>query len=286
MGTGVDREARGASDVVPPVVSRRPRLVISDVDGTLVNSEKVLTDAARGAVRDLERAGIRFALTSARPPGGLRSVATELEVTMPMGAFNGGLIVDKNFEELENFAIDDDVASGVVALFEAAGVSAWVFYPDRWLVRDAEGPHVAHESHSTEVTPLVVGSFANLEPGVSKIVGVSDEDSRTTSALVQVAARFRGRVNASRSQPYYVDVTHHAASKGRVVEYLANYLGCERDEIVVIGDMANDVAMFHEAGVSIAMGNATPEVQSEANFVTSRNDDEGFARAMYEFVLN
>src|SRR5581483_3488767 len=88
-----------------------------------------------------------------------------------------------------------------------------------------------------------------------------------------------------RSQPYYLDVTHPDANKGAVVRTLARHLALAREEIATIGDMPNDVLMFGVGGTSIAMGNASPEVQRTARHVTTSNRDEGFANAVDRFIL-
>ncbi|HUH62795.1 MAG TPA: HAD hydrolase family protein, partial [Terracidiphilus sp.] len=91
--------------------------------------------------------------------------------------------------------------------------------------------------------------------------------------------------SATRSQPYYLDITHPDANKGHVVTALAEALSISAAQVATIGDMPNDVLMFQKSGLSIAMGNASAEVQRQAQFVTSSNEEEGFANAMETFVL-
>jgi hypothetical protein len=97
--------------------------------------------------------------------------------------------------------------------------------------------------------------------------------------------RFGEHVSASRSQPYYLDVTHPDANKGAVARFLADRFDIPAEAIATIGDMPNDVLMFAHAGLSIAMGNAGREVQRAARRVTASNQHEGFAEAMDRFVL-
>ena len=92
-------------------------------------------------------------------------------------------------------------------------------------------------------------------------------------------------MSAARSQPYYLDVTNPNANKGAVVDYLSRNLGVPAGEIATIGDMPNDVLMFKPSGFSIAMGNASAEVQGEADAVTDSYEDEGFAKAVERFLL-
>ena len=99
-------------------------------------------------------------------------------------------------------------------------------------------------------------------------------------------ATLGARASAARSQPYYLDVTHLDANKGTVVTTLSKFLSIPLAEIATIGDMPNDVLMFRKSGLSIAMGNAGPEVKRQAHLVTNSYNDEGFAKAMERFILN
>jgi len=92
-------------------------------------------------------------------------------------------------------------------------------------------------------------------------------------------------VTAARSQPYYLDVTHPDANKGAVARYLSAKYGIPPEAMATIGDMPNDVLMFAHSGLSIAMGNASPEVQRAARRTTASNEDEGFASAVDRFIL-
>src|SRR6185437_8402945 len=93
------------------------------------------------------------------------------------------------------------------------------------------------------------------------------------------------RGSGARSQPYYLDVTSPLANKGGVVTMLARLTKIQPDEIATIGDMPNDVLMFKKSGLSIAMGNSSDEVKSQATEVTDSNRDEGFAKAVRKFIL-
>ena len=98
--------------------------------------------------------------------------------------------------------------------------------------------------------------------------------------------RFGAAVSASRSQTYYLDVTHPDANKGNVVAWLSTFLDIPLEHIATIGDGPNDILMFSRSGLSIAMGNASPEVKAEAMAVTSSNDEDGFARAVETHILS
>jgi len=131
----------------------------------------------------------------------------------------------------------------------------------------------------------VVDSYDGLETEVAKLVGVSDDHDAVHAGATGVHERFGDQVSASPSQPYYVDVTHPDANKGVVAQYLAARYDLSSGEIATIGDGPNDVLMFAHSGLSIAMGNASPEVQRAAGRVTKSNEEDGFAFAVESFVL-
>ena len=133
--------------------------------------------------------------------------------------------------------------------------------------------------------PKVVPTFDGLYDRVAKIVGISQNYETVARCEKDVQDRFATNVSAARSQPFYLDVTHPTANKGEVVMLASEFSGIPPEEIATIGDMANDVTMFKKSGMSIAMGNAGPEVQRVATYVTDSNEQEGFAKAVDDFVL-
>jgi hydroxymethylpyrimidine pyrophosphatase-like HAD family hydrolase len=120
---------------------------------------------------------------------------------------------------------------------------------------------------------------------VVKLVGVSDDHDAVQRAVQAADEQFGHQVTAAASQPYYLDVTHPKANKGSVASYLAVRYELAPEQIATIGDMPNDVLMFAHSGLSIAMGNADPEVKRAAHQVTASNEEEGFAQAVNRFVL-
>ena len=258
------------------------RLVLSDVDGTLINSNKELTDETIRAVRALEERGILFTLTSARPPRGFAMFLEPLDLTAPLGAFNGGLFVNRDMSPIHELAVDESLVGPIIAALSASELSVWVYQGTDWYVLDLEGPHVAHESDVVQFRPTQIASFRDLRRDVVKIVGVSDDPK----AIAKGQSALGGfDISATTSQTYYLDVTNPLANKGSVVEFLAAHFSIERDSIATIGDAGNDVAMFERSGLSIAMGNASSDVKAKALMETKSHDDNGFAYAVEHLIL-
>lgn len=260
-------------------------LVIADVDGTLVTKEKILTPRAIASVKRLREAGIAFTITSGRPPLGMKMLIEPLGLTEPIAAFNGGVFVHPDFSVMAQSFLNRDIAVRVMEAIERHGLDCWVYTDRDWLVHKADAPHVAREQWTVKFPPQVVPDFSGHLDRVAKIVGVSDDLDAVARCETDVQRDCGSTVSAARSQPYYLDVTHPDANKGHVVTFLSQTLSIPAEQIATIGDMPNDVLMFVKSGVSIAMGNASPEVQKQARFVTASSEDEGFAKAMESFVL-
>ena len=265
--------------------TRKISLVLADVDGTLVNEQKVLTERARSAVRRVRDAGIRFAITSGRPPLGMAMVLDALDLDTPVAGFNGGLFIKPDRSILESKTLPDAVAGEALEMIRKAGLSAWVYRGNDWLVSDADGPHVKHEAWTVKFEPKVVADVGARLDQIAKVVGVSDDLEKVKRCEADTRSAFDGRATANRSQPYYLDVTNKDANKGAVVEYLSRHLGVPAAEVATIGDQPTDVPMFRKSGFSIAMGNAPDEVKKLAMATTDSYNDEGFAKAMERLIL-
>jgi Cof subfamily protein (haloacid dehalogenase superfamily) len=261
------------------------RLLLADVDGTLVTPDKMLTDRSVEAVRKLRDAGILFAITSGRPPRGMHMLIEPLALDTPLAAFNGGLVVAPDMSVIEQKVIPKDLVPPIVALIDSSNLDVWIYRGADWLVRDVHAPHVAREAFTVQFDPTLVDSFDGVTNGIAKIVGVSDNYDLVASVASAVHDEFGDHVSAARSQPYYLDVTHPDANKGSVAKFLSARYGIEYEQIATIGDMPNDVLMFAHSGLSIAMGQSDPEVQRAARRVTTSNTEEGFANAVERFIL-
>jgi Cof subfamily protein (haloacid dehalogenase superfamily) len=270
----------------PRSLARKVSLLIADVDGTLVTKQKILTERVRQAVRRLHDAGIAFAITSGRPPRGMSMLIGPLDLTTPVAAFNGGMFVQPDLSITEQHVLPADVAVRIVPIIEAHGLDVWLYRGAEWFVRQRDAPHVDREEWTVKFPPTVVASFDGLLDNVVKITGVSDDLEAVACCEADTRREAGSQVSAARSQPYYLDVTHPQANKGFVVQRLSEFLSIPPEQIATIGDQPNDVLMFTKSGVSIAMGNASPEVQQAAHYVTTSYEDEGFANAVERFVLS
>jgi Cof subfamily protein (haloacid dehalogenase superfamily) len=261
------------------------RLVVSDIDGTLVRQDKSLSDGVVAAVQRLQDAGIAFSLISARPPSGMLWIAAKLGLTGKIAAFNGGTIVEPDGEIVFADLIEPAPAARTLVVFDRPGIEIWLFTGGKWYARTTQTAHVARERKATNVEPVIVASFDGLLARVDKIVAISDDGLLLGQLNQEVAVALRAAATVSRSQTYYLDVTAPLGNKGDGVAELAASFGVPLSAVAVIGDQYNDLAMFERAGVSIAMGQAPEEVRAAATHVARSNEDDGVADAIDRFIL-
>ena len=268
-------------------LKRRPRvrLLIADIDGTLVTKEKLLTPKSIQALQRLNDAGILFGITTGRPPKGTRMLVDSLPGLKFIAGFNGGIVVRRDFSIFKQNFLPPEAARQVVGMIEGHGMDVWLYTDTDWFVRDPKAYRVEREQRTVQFPPAITPTFDGLFDHVAKIVGISQDYDAVARCEKNVQEGCGATVSAARSQPFYLDVTHPKANKGEVVVTAAEFAGIPTQEIATIGDMANDIAMFKKSGVSIAMGNASPEVQRAATYVTASNEEEGFARAVEDFIL-
>lgn len=259
--------------------------VVSDIDGTLITPDKQVTASARAAIDALRAAGAMFTLVSSRPPLGMARIARAVDLDQPFAAFNGAAVVTPDLQPLRRISLAADTARRVLAVLAAHDVSAWVFNGDDWVITAPDGPRVDNERRTVGYGPVIAHSFDGHLQAVGKIVGVSDDHPRLAQAEAAVRVALGADGIAMRSQAYYLDITPPGADKGAAVLALCDLLGVDPKRTAVIGDMANDVAMFGVAGLSVAMGQAPDDVKAAASAVTAANTQEGFARAVEEIIL-
>jgi Cof subfamily protein (haloacid dehalogenase superfamily) len=264
--------------------AQRISLLVSDVDGTLVTQDKILTPGTVAAARRLRNAGVAFAIVSSRPPRGMRALVEPLALDI-FGGFNGSTVMRPDFTPIEQHFVPEEAAHRAVEAIVATGADVWVFDDRDWFVTNPAGHYVPLETRTVQFEPSVVPNFDGHLGRVGKIVGSSTDFDRLGRTEAEVQLLLGREANAHRSQLYYLDVTSPMADKGHAVRAFARHFDVPLGEVAVVGDMANDLPMFAVAGLKIAMGNALPPIQQQADFVTTSNEEDGVAQAIEDIIL-
>jgi hypothetical protein len=261
------------------------RLFVSDVDGTLLNAQKELTEATRGAIRRLQSAGIPISLISSRPPQGLKWLIETLDVQHACAALNGGVIIDPKLEVLSERHLRDAVTPEIVGLIEAQNLDPWIYTQKEWYVTRRDAAHVKHEAEVVRFPPKLFGTLDEVDRPIIKITGVSDNSDSIIACHNQLIHKFGSRLSLSCSLPNRLEITHQDANKGTAIDAIGATVNVARNQIATAGDGENDILMFRNSGFSIAMGQAPVEVRRSATETTTSNSQDGLAWAIDEFLL-
>ena len=276
---GSPSAANPQEDVKAPI-----RFVISDVDGTLLDDQKKVTDRAKAAVKALKAAGIGFTFVSARPPKAMQPLAEELELEQPFAAFNGAMVCSPSIEVLSQKLMTRHSAAHSSQLIVDHGLDLWAFVGTDWYASEPNGPHTPH--HREMLGPAKQMSYTlEICAAAAKIVGVSDDAVKMAACEAAMLSDPTMSISVSRSSSYYLDVTDRDANKGLAVEMISKIVGIPAMQIATLGDMPTDTLMFAKSGFSVAMGQSDETVKKSAKATTAANSDEGFAKAVEKYFL-
>src|ERR1041384_6556572 len=172
------------------------RLLLADVDGTLVTHDKILTERAKTAVAKMRASGIEFAITSGRPPRGMQMLIEPLALTTPIAAFNGGMFVRPDLSVIEQRVLQGDVIEQAIAIMKTQQPHPWTYSGTDWFVHERHGPHVDREEWTVKFPPTVVSDFSGLTSDVAKVVGVSDDLDAVRECEAAVRGQLAAKVHA------------------------------------------------------------------------------------------
>ncbi|MCZ6811622.1 MAG: TIGR01777 family oxidoreductase [Planctomycetota bacterium] len=273
--------SHSAKPVVPPIAVR---LLVIDVDGTLLRSDGRLSQGVIQACRAAVRAGCVVVLATARGPRMTNWITRTLGITAPTINYNGAVIWNpQQNTPLFHQTLSPQIAQRIVALARSTSPRIMVAVErlDRWYTDridpqfeqlaepDAIGPLDAYLS--APVTRLtLLGALGEVEPVLGKI--------RESLWQSRDIALFH-------PDPQVIQITHPMADKAIALQRVASRMTATQEEVMVIGDAHNDLGMMEWAGFAVAVGNATEEVKQLADAVVPSNDDLGVARAIDRYVL-
>lgn len=269
--------------------SARPDIavVVSDVDGTLVTSDHKITPAVRETVRAVVGQGRRFLLASARAPRGILFLYEELGVPAePFVALNGALVADADGRPIRRVLMPGGAAQEVLGLALAHGLTPNALVDGQWMVMERNA-WVREEERAVRYAATEVDDLRPIaERGLEKILLMGTPDQITRwEAHFEARADLASRLRASRSNPWYVEVTARGVSKCSAVRFLLDRLRISPAGMMAIGDGMNDRELLQAAGLGVAMGHAPPEVKAAAGAVTGTNNEDGLASALRAWLL-
>jgi Cof subfamily protein (haloacid dehalogenase superfamily) len=267
-------------------MQHRPiRLVAIDLDGTLLNDAKRVTERTVDALRRATGAGVRVVIASARPPRGVRHVYQSLALDTWQVNYNGALLWDEpNRRAVEHRPMAPETVLDLVRLargrYPDVLVSCEIL--DRWCTDRFDQTYTNETGRRFRPDDVAPGEQFCVEP-VTKLMLLAAP--ATLDELEPALRRAAMPVSVIRGDPDLIQLMDASADKGAALRRVAEHYGVTPDEVMAIGDAVNDVPMLRAAGVAVAMDNAHPDVKAVADWVAPSNNDHGVHAALERFGL-
>ncbi|MEN9208589.1 MAG: Cof-type HAD-IIB family hydrolase [Gloeomargarita sp. GMQP_bins_120] len=272
------------------------RLLVLDLDGTIVGEDNRITPAVKAAIQAVRKAGVKVAIATGRMYRSALRFYRELELTLPLLSYQGAWIQDPHTGyRHRHWPIDTQRALELLDYFEQADwrphLSIHFYLNDQLYVQEMR-PDTDQYAKRTLIEPILVADLrevvAALDTPPTKVLAVSEHPGLIEIILHTLQRRYsRDELYLTRSAPIYFEAAHPQVNKGAAVQYLAEeLLGLRREEVVAIGDNYNDLEMLQYAGVGIAMGNAPDEVKKQADWVAPSVEQDGVVAALETWVLS
>jgi Cof subfamily protein (haloacid dehalogenase superfamily) len=260
------------------------KAVFTDMDGTLLQENHTVSEASKQIIQHLIKEGIPVIPISARPLHGMLHITDAVfPADIPVVSLNGSYIYH-NGAIIYQIDVTLQEAEAIHALASKHPVSAMYYSQMQWFA-DAESAMVKKEQRITPV-PITVQPFDKTiveweqkKAGPNKIL-IAGDAPLILNVEQELLQQFGSTLNIYKSQPRYVEVMNHAASKTNAMQIIMKMYGLQQSEVVAIGDNYNDKGMIEFAGLGIAMGNAPEEIKAAANMITDSNNNDGVAKAL------
>ena len=264
------------------------KLIAMDLDGTLNNDQKVITEKTKAALMAVQKEGIRLALASARPSPGLFKERDILRLQDHKGilmSYNGGRIVDaETGKVLFETSMDLEETKQVLRKLESLPVTPILDDGVQFYVADKNGYKVDYECKNNNMVCSEVGNlaeFLNFAP-IKILMSVQPEE--LPQVQKEIAAFLPESLTVVQTAAFYLEVIPKVINKGQGIRDICKVLGLSTEEVISFGDAANDIPMLREAGMGVAMGNAADPVKAAANMVTLSNNEDGIAAALEKLL--
>ena len=263
--------------------------IVMDIDGTLYNSAKCITEATRQAIFRARDAGKIIAIASGRPIAGIADVCEKLAFAEKGGftmAWNGGRIIDmKSGEIISDTTLPEGITAEIASLAKESGVPVSAHTLNAVLSETPEDGLIELEARLNRMTVDRIDSLADYrEYPLYKCI-ITGSGERLAEIEKMAARRFEGRLSVYRSEPYYLEILPYGIDKAHGIDVLAKHFGLTKDDFIACGDGFNDLSMIKHAGLGVAMANAQDVVKEHADYITGSCDDDGLVQVIEKFLI-
>lgn len=269
------------------------KLLVLDIDGTITGDSNTLSVTVKEVIAAVQAKGIKVAIATGRMYCSALRFHQEIGSTLPLIAYQGAWIQDPGNDQIHrHLPVSREITQQLLEYFEQPDLrsllSVHFYINDQLYVREITKETDNYQQRSG-VNAISVGDLRQLldhEP--TKILALSEDANLTQQLLADLRLKYKPTdLYLTTSVPTFLEAANTHVNKGNAVRYLAEeMLGLENHHVMTIGDNFNDVEMLDYAGISVAMGNAPPEVQAIANWVAPSIELDGAAIAIEKFLLS
>lgn len=260
------------------------QLVFTDIDGTLLNAERELSEATIDAVKRIKNQ-VPVILISSRMPAAMKHLQKQLDIeNQPIICYNGGLILIDN-KPVDSTFIPVDFMERIANFNADKKVHLSLYHADEWYVPDYDF-WAQREENNTKVTPTVmpiedvIQKWRTEGKGAHKIMCMGEE-KEIDKIFAFLETHHAEEVHLYRSKPTYIEIAHKKISKLTSINYLlSNHFQGDLSESLAFGDNYNDMEMLEAVGLGVAVGNAKPEVLAIADQIADTGKNDGVAKAL------
>lgn len=261
------------------------KLMAVDIDGTLLNSQGILTEETRKAIISGVEKGLIFTISTGRPLQGVEYFNRLLNLDLPYITYNGAMVImGKSKEILYEQNLSSEDANHIIDLGKKYGTTIIIWADNKLFVTELT-ERVQRYKEISNVEPIVINDLQKLvKAGATKILWY-DEIEKIEKYHMEVGKYLNDSVNFHTSRPMFLEFVDKKASKAIAMEKLGEHFGIKRGEMIAVGDGYNDLSMIEYAGLGVAMANAKDAIRKKADFITLSNDEDGVAHVINRFIL-
>lgn len=265
------------------------KLLALDLDGTLTDSEKRVSDVNKEYIKRAQDKGIEIILASGRPVIGIEPIAKELDLYNRGGfilAYNGGQIIDcRKKKDLIKRTIPIELFHDICEINRKYNVYALTYNDYGVICENSTSQYVQREGFNNSIPIIKVDNLeSELTEPVVKFMVVG-EPIELQKAYKYLEDLYKGVLNVFFSEPYFMEITPLGIEKASALKKLCELLGIGREKLIACGDGLNDIPMLQFAGMAVAMGNAYEETKKNADYISASNIENGVAEAIKKFIL-
>lgn len=266
------------------------KMIALDLDGTLTNSEKIITPDTKEALFTYQQHGGRVVLASGRPTQGIVPLAKELELEKYGGyilAFNGSHIVNcETGEVLFNQTLTMEQTARLHDLAQQYGINILTYEGDRIYTEDAENEYAKIEQFIAKMEMVQVPNIAEAITTPANKCLMTGEPALVKELEPKIKAAMGQEIEVYQSQDFFLELVPQNVDKAASLDSLLKQLHLRREDLIACGDGFNDLSMIQYAGLGVAMSNAHKDIRKAADFVTLSNDEDGVAHVLEKFVFH